>query len=676
VAPLLVVLLAAAGAGLLSWQSGRAVASPSPSGAVSVSSASPSPSASPSRSSSASPSPAPDVTLRLGWTETPLSLNPFIGSGTSQEIWRLNYDTLVGFGADGLPSQDTGLAQSWESSADGRTWKFRLRPGVRWQDGKRLTAADVAFTFSYIMDNGLKGALELQYVDEVDAVDDLTVKVYCTRAKADMLPALASIYVLPKHVWKDVSGEKAASTFANKRPIVGSGPFQTVKFQLGGYIRMLSNPRYWGPEPDVEELIFLSYSSDEDMVADLKAGDVDAVEAVKPATFKNLAKVQGVARIAYPLYNWEYVAINCFDAESSQGDPALSDAKFRRAIAWAIDRQACADVWDGFAAPGYGIYPEDGWPASFDPYFEPSPDATIGFDPAKAQKLLDEAGYKDTDDDGLRERDGGHVELRLWAQDGVWQSEKQGELIAGWLRDVGIKVHYKAKSEAEIQRRMHNVELVVIPPVLPRVPVGAGPAAAAAAAAAAARAQPIIKPVFAPDYDLVVRSACGSTDPGITATWYTSDQIGKRNDVNWSNEDYDDLCERQARAMDPESRLDRLMEMQELMYQKQPMIVLDYPSRLQAVDTRAWEGWRPYVEGSMWHNYRDRQSYLSLTRKVAKAEASVISVALVAWIAGGVAVLVLLAIAGVAIGRRRERAFEAHWQAEQAVAQEEREDDG
>ena len=675
-APLVLVLLAATGAGMLSWQSGRAVAGPSPSPSGSAASPSGSPSPSPSASPSSSSSPSPDVSLRLGWRETPFSLNPFIGTGTSQEIWRLNYDTLVGLGADGLPSQETGLAQSWDSTVDQKAWKFRLRAGVLWQDGERLTADDVAFTYRYIMDNDLRGSLELQDVDEIDAVDDVTVKVYCERAKADILQALASIYILPEHVWEDVGGEKAATTFVNKRPIVGSGPFQTVKFQLGGYVRMLRNPDYWGPEPQVEELVFLSYSDDDAMVQDLRDGGVDAIELAKPGAFKNLAGEPGVERIAYPLYNWEYVAVNCFGEESSEGDPVLTDAKFRRAIAWAIDRQACADVWDGFATPGFGIYPEEGWPASFDPYFEPSADAAIGFDPAKAERLLDKAGYKDTDDDGVREHDGKHIALRLWAEDGAWPSEKQGELIAGWLRDVGIKVKYAAKSAVELQRRMHNVKLVVVPPVLPQLPPGAGPAEAAAAAAAAAQAEPIVKPVYAPDYDLVVRSASGSTDPGITATWYTTGQVGKLNDLNWSNEDYDDLCERQARATDPESRLDLLAEMQQLMYEKQPMIVLDYPSRLQAVDTRGWQGWQPFAEGSVWHNYRDRQSYITLAQRAVQAEDSVVSAALIRWIVVGVALLVVLVLAAVAVGRRRERAFEARWQAERAVAQEDRGGDG
>ncbi len=269
----------------------------------------------------------------------------------------------------------------------------------------------------------------------------------------------------------------------------------------------------------------------------------------------------------------------------------------------------------------------------------------------------------------MREYKGKHIELRLWARDGASQSEEQGELIAGWLRDVGIKVEYAVKSEAEIQERMHKVELVVVPPVLPQIPAAAGPAAAAAAAAAA-QAEPVVVPVFAPDYDLVIRAATGSTDPGITASWYTSDEVGRLNDVNWSNEDYDDLCARQARATDPQNRLDRLAEMQQLMYEKQPLIVLDYPSRLQAVNTHAWAGWQPYVEGSVWHNHLDRQSYLMVSPKPAVAAASAVSTALIGWIAAGVGLLVVLVVAAGLLGRRRQRAFEARWEAAEAVAEE------
>ena len=90
-------------------------------------------SASPATSGTPSPSASP-VTLRLGWDEGPLNLNPVVGYSNSYEIWMLNYDTLVAFGADGKPSTETGLADKWETSPDYKVWTFHIRHGVTWQD--------------------------------------------------------------------------------------------------------------------------------------------------------------------------------------------------------------------------------------------------------------------------------------------------------------------------------------------------------------------------------------------------------------------------------------------------------------------------------------------------------------------------------------------------------------
>src|SRR5512137_2315297 len=133
-------------------------------------------------------SPSPDagkVTLRLGWNEGPLNLNPFIGYSTSYEVWLLNYDTLVAVGADGLPSRETGLAEDWELSPDQKEWTFKIRPGVKWQDGEPLTARDVAFTFTTIIKNEMSLAVYLKDVKRAVAVDDTTLKVYCSAPKAN-----------------------------------------------------------------------------------------------------------------------------------------------------------------------------------------------------------------------------------------------------------------------------------------------------------------------------------------------------------------------------------------------------------------------------------------------------------------------------------------------------------
>ncbi|NLT92864.1 MAG: hypothetical protein GXY02_07050, partial [Actinobacteria bacterium] len=107
-----------------------------------------------------SASPAADggkTVLRLGWTNDPDNLNPFIGyESSSYEIWAINYELLVGFRAEDYANvPDVGLATGWETSDDGKVWTFTITDQSRWQDGEPLTARDVAFTFNYIIDNEL-----------------------------------------------------------------------------------------------------------------------------------------------------------------------------------------------------------------------------------------------------------------------------------------------------------------------------------------------------------------------------------------------------------------------------------------------------------------------------------------------------------------------------------------
>ena len=534
----------------------------------------------------ASGSPSPDagkVTLRLGWNEGPLNLNPFIGYSTSYEVWMLNYDTLVAVGADGLPSKETGLAEEWELSPDQKTWTFHIRPGVKWQDGQPLTARDVAFTFNTIIDNDMSLAIYLKDIKKAVAVDDTTLKVYCTQPKANMLLTQVYIYILPEHIWGKLDPKAMGNTFRNPVPIVGSGPFQTVEFKKDDYVKLVRNPTYWGRLPTIDEVIFQYYTNDDTMVEDLKSGTIDGAQVIPPEQFKRLGSEPGIKSIAYPLYNWEYIDVNCYDSPNSLGNPVLRDAKFRVAMAWAIDREKCASLsWSGYAQAGYGIFPQKGWPASADPYYQPDAASTIGFDLEKAKALMDEAGYKDTDGDGVREdKSGKPIKLRLWARDISPESQVQGKLIASWLKEIGLDIQYAVVDEGALGDSIWNYK----------------------------------GDTYAPDYDLALWDFMGYIDPGDSAACFTTDQIENYNEMNWSNVEYDKLTVAQYREMDSTKRMELLKQAQAVMYAEQPMIVIDYPSVLQAVNTSRWEGWEPYVQGSVWNNFLDRRSYIDLRPK-------------------------------------------------------------
>jgi peptide/nickel transport system substrate-binding protein len=562
---------------------------------------------------SSSPSPAVDtVTLRLGWSESPLNLNPFIGYSNSYEVWLLNYDTLVAVGADGLPSKETGLAEDWEMSPDEKEWTFKIRPGVKWQDGEPLTARDVAFTFNTIIDNEMSLAVYLKDVEKAVAVDDTTLKVYCSAPKANMLLTQVYIYIVPEHLWKKLSAKEMENTYRNPLPIVGSGPFQTVEFKKDEYVKLVRNPTYWGKQPTVDEVIFQYYTNTDTMVTDLKSGAIDGAQVIPPEQFLRLEDEPGIEGVAYPLYNWEYIDVNCYESPDSLGNPVLRDPAFRVAMAWAIDREKCAELgWSGLADVGYGIFPKAGWPETADPYYEPSPEDVIGFDPEKAKQLLDEAGYRDDDGDGVREdQDGKPIKLRLWSREISPPSQAQGKLIAGWLRDIGLEIELTVVDEGYMGDAMYNFE----------------------------------DDVYAPDYDLALWDFMGYIDPGDSAACFTTDQIGNYNEMNWSNTEYDRLTVEQYREMDTAARMELLKQAQGVMYAEQPMIVIDYPSVLQAVNVERWEGWQPYVGGSVWNNFLDRQSYLELKPKAAATAGDEGGSSLLQWILVGVAAFVGAAI--------------------------------
>ena len=176
-------------------------------------SSSPTPSlyAAPSSSPTAAASPSSGaLVVRIGQLQDPDNLNPFIGiQGLDYQIWHLNYDFLVGFDAKSLAPRPE-LATSWSHSADGKTWTFQTRQGVKWQDGVPFTAADVAFTFNYIVKNNLANlAVYTDGITGAKATGPNTVQIYTKAPKANMLRMVVPI--LPEHIWSKVWARRPAA---------------------------------------------------------------------------------------------------------------------------------------------------------------------------------------------------------------------------------------------------------------------------------------------------------------------------------------------------------------------------------------------------------------------------------------------------------------------------------
>ena len=620
---LLVTAVVAAFAAAAASSSSAAAASPSAAASAAGSAASPSTSSG-------------KVTLNIGWTAGPDNLTPFIGvESAASEIMLMTYDRLFSIGFDGKPipqlATELPTKANGDISPDGKTWTVKIRPGVKWQDGRPLTAADVAFSYNVIIKNGLTSYLQaVTDIKDAVALDATTVRFDMSAPKADML--YVYVYIIPEHIWGKVKPSLLERSYVNKTPIVGSGPFQVTEFKSGDYTKLERNPTFWGNTvpgwgtPQVDEIIFQAYTNPDTMTQDLHAGTIDAAQSIPAAQFPQLKADPNLKAIAYNYINWDYIDYNCYTSPNSKGNPVLRDPAFRVALDYAVDRQKIADiVYSGRATPGYTMITTNIW-RDPDYHWEPPAGVKRTFDIAKADALLTAAGYPLKN--GVRlDKQGKPITLRLWALSEATPTQAEGGLITGWFRQLGLKIVYQVVDNGVASDAMYAYK--------GNVP--------------------------APDYDMIIWFWDGYNDPGSTLQCFTTSQIGSWNEVYWSNAEFDKLCVQQGQELDANKRAQLIYQMQQVMYAQNPQDVLTYFDYLQAVNTTKWTGWTPFynASGPVFYDSLPR-SYINIRPKTAAETGSGSSSSSTTLVIGAVAAVVV--VAGLLVWwlrRRGGRAEEA-----------------
>jgi len=580
----------------------------------------------------ASPTPSPGtgkVVVKLGWTVEPDNLSVFIGSqDTCYEIWALNYSYLFGSGdhnqpildlASGFPTQQNGGI-----SPNGKVWTIHIRSGVKFQDGVPLTADDVAFTYNYIIKNQMANYLNyVQGIETAKALNQSTVQLTCAHPMAPGYMETQSVPILPQHIWEHVSPSAAITSYGDKPPIIGSGPFETVGYVKGSYIEMVRNPYYYGKMPTIDTIYFEAYQNADTMVSDLTKGKLDGAWGIPVAEFKQLQSVKGVKAIAYPFYEWDYLQFNCYDKASSLGNPVLRDWRFRNALNYAIDKQRLCDLaYDGLAQPATTIIPPNTW-VNPDYHWQPPASQAYTFDLAKANQLLTAAGYPLKN--GVRlNKQGKPIVLRLEATTDQPGCQIEAKLITGWLQQLGLTIKLSVVDSGALESDMYNAH----------------------------------GSIWAPNFDLIVWEWTGYFDPGQTLNALTTREIGNLNDPYWSNAQYDKLAVAQDSAVNLQQRQTIIWQMQQIMYQQTPWIPTNYPDNLEAVNTAKWTGWTQlWGTGPAWNCEGNVSSYLNLRSvTAATTTSSSSSTTLIAVVV--VVVIVAAAVAYVSIRRRRGRRIE------------------
>jgi peptide/nickel transport system substrate-binding protein len=497
--------------------------------------------------------------VKIGWTGGPDSLNPGVAwLMKAYTIFELVYDSMYDLQLDGTYSN--GLAVSMERSDDGLVYTFKIKQGVKWHDGEPLTAKDVAFTYNLVKaheDFPTLNSYTTNFVS-VEAPDDETVVITLDQPVPSIESKLVFLYILPEHIWKDHAEGDAAAEFTNEE-MIGSGPFKMKEFKQDEYIQLEVNKDYHGTLPKVDEVIFQSFQTPDVLIQAIKSGQVDMITEMPNTGVEALKDAENVSvEIGSPLspdltdiiLN-QVAPENCptEDGGLCTGHPALRDKNVRLALAHATDKQKINEIVNlGMASLGIALIPDgmgDWFNSSITDY---------AYDPALANKILDDAGYADVDGDGIREMPDGTTPLNFrlnWPSDST-VAPRLAELLHEMWGEIGISTQPQA----------------VDPDAL------------------TAQCCPTL------DYDVLIWGWVADPDPQTLLIIPTTDQIPTGyNETGYSNPRYDELFAKQSVELDPELRKEMVWDMQKITHDDVVYIIPFYAKQVQAYRTDRFKGW-------------------------------------------------------------------------------------
>lgn len=364
-------------------------------------------------------------------TLNPLYTNMWFSSITHQlwNCWAWDFDEVNNprpVLVSEMPSEDNGGI-----SEDGRILTLKLREDLKWSDGTPLTADDFVFTYEMNIDpnNTVAAVSPYDKLESVVAEDPQTVVMTFMEPYA---PWIGTLWhgLLPKHVLQPVFDAEGTIDNAewNRAPTVGCGPYQFTEWESGSFARFVANENYWLGQPKISEVFIRFVPDDASQIAALKAGDGDLGTFFAYSDVPEL-EAAGIEIIkSFSGYNEGFY----FYLHPENGNPAILDVNVRKAIAYATNRQKLTtDLLLGLTEPAATMW--DNTPY-VDPTIEPYP-----YDPEMAKQLLDEAGWTDSDGDGVRDKDGAPLEIIYGTTTREIRQDTQA-VFQQELAEVGIKV--------------------------------------------------------------------------------------------------------------------------------------------------------------------------------------------------------------------------------------------
>lgn len=455
----------------------------------------------------------------------PRAINPLLsfGSELDSDLTGLIFQGLVALNERGEPIP--ALAESWEISPDQKDITFRLRRDVRWHDGAPFTAADVIFTVGVLQSDAFaeSGQPASTYLAQlwrnvsVEQIDPYTVRFRLQQPLASFL-AENTIGILPSHLWNRVPVAELSQSLLNLQP-VGTGPWRLASLSAQS-ARLEPNPYAASPAPYLDAIEFRFYPDYASAFAAFQAGEVDGVSRITPQDMPAAQASEGMQVLTAPLAGATYVYFNLDNAQT----PFLADVRVRQALNLALDQTKLIDrVLNGQGIPADGPFMPGTWAYT--------PGETVAADPGRAGELLTEAGWTDTNRDGVRDREGVDLAFELLGDNEVLLQE----LAEQWLQ-IGVRAEPKLVTLASLAGDYLS----------PRT------------------------------FQAAVTHWQLSGDPDPYPLWHSTQIDNGQNYTGWRNEQADLLMEQGRSVNDPGLRMQLYSEFQRMFREELPALPLFY----------------------------------------------------------------------------------------------------
>lgn len=351
------------------------------------------------------------------------------------------FDSLVWKNHDGIVPL---LAESWQSSADKKTWTFNLRGDVRWHDGQGFSADDVKFTFDYLRDHPfpLTSSEATGQIESVETQSPSQVVFHLRQPAPDFLDDVAGIIlIIPKHIWQAVADPLK---FLDPAAFIGTGPFKYVETRRGEYHLFQANENYFLGRPAIDRLIFKAVNNPP---LALESGDVDAASFNSPlavARFQNRDDFV-IEKGPYSYYLTKLIF--------NVSHPPFDSKQVRQAFAYALDRQEIVNKvlgGSGIASSAGLLHPDSEW---FDPQLP-----RYEHDKGRAEELLKQAGFTVRGADGiLASPDGSRrLSFTMYQRNESPDLGRTAEMIRDQLAEVGVHLEIKPVNTGPLESILAN----------------------------------------------------------------------------------------------------------------------------------------------------------------------------------------------------------------------------